>query len=116
MTADTIVSMLQASVVEAYGDADALLIGVDAETGAVVACPPLSQRTWQVWVIAVQPGAVPLGVEVLGTLPLEDPRFQQAIGDTLGARICHPELLDSRELTVLEGLRDRPRDDVRRTV
>ncbi len=116
MTGDTILSMLQTSVIEAYGDTDALLIGVDAETGAVVACPPMSQRTWELWAIAVHPGAVPLDIEVLGTLPLEDPRFQQAIGDTLGARIRRPELLDSRELAVLDGLRDHHSDELREAI
>ncbi len=106
MTTDSILAMLRASVAAAYGDADALTLGADAESGTVVICAPMTQPTAPVWAIAVRPGPAPLEIEVLGDLPVEDSRFQQAIGDPLGRVVSEPELLDSRELALLGQLRE----------
>ncbi len=110
LTSEAIVSMIQVSVADAYDGADTLTVGEDPGSGEVVICPPMSGPAADIWAISVRPGLAPLRIEVLGALPLEDPRFQRAVGDTLDAWVLQCELLEDRELAILDQLRIRDDD------
>ena len=104
MSADAILSMLRETVAGTYGDPAAMVLGADASSGAVVVCAPLTNPAEPVWALSVRPGPAPLEIEVLGDLPLDDPRFQQAIGEPLVPWVREPEQLNNRELAVLSEL------------
>jgi hypothetical protein len=70
----------------------------------------MSVSCTEIWAISIRPGLAPVHIEVLGALPLEDPRFQYGIGDTLGAWVLQPELLQDLELAILDQLRIRDDD------